>query len=178
MIADVIGTVQVDARLGRVTAAVRRNVSSAVLKSALQLSAYIKSQKLSGQVLKVRTGRLRASITHRMYEQPGSVFATVGTNVVYGRVHEFGLSMDQTIRSHMRLVSVVFGRVLAQPVQVSVRSHTRHVNLPARAFMRPALEERRDEITKAIETAAREQSAFSPGARDIPAGLVDGAQRA
>src|SRR6185295_20097515 len=43
---------------------------------------------LTWKVLHVRTGRLRQSV-HRSH-QTGTLTATIGTNVVYARIHEFG----------------------------------------------------------------------------------------
>jgi phage gpG-like protein len=46
--------------------------------------------KLSGPVLKNRTGTLRRSINYRIAETGTSIKAFVGTNVVYARIHEYG----------------------------------------------------------------------------------------
>jgi len=63
-----------------------------VLALALKLTALVK-QKLSGEVLHVRTGRLRRSIHLEMERGSNTVVAVVGTNVSYARLHELGQSV-------------------------------------------------------------------------------------
>jgi phage gpG-like protein len=58
------------------------------LKQALQRSAIL-VQNDAKRGTPVDTGRLRASITHALDSRPVPLYATVGTNVAYGRwVHE------------------------------------------------------------------------------------------
>lgn len=70
-----------------------------VLSLALMRTA--KSEFLSGprpNVLDVVTGRLRRSITAKVREENTNQFVlSFGTNVVYGRIHEYG---GQTGRKH------------------------------------------------------------------------------
>ena len=93
-------------------------IKTSLFQSALFLAGWIKTNRLSGprpQFLGVVTGRLRSSITATPTEKAGNVyFCRIGTNVVYGRIHEYG---GQTGRNHL-------------------------VNMPARPFMRPAVEDR------------------------------------
>ena len=53
----------------------------------------IKTGYLTGprpEKLGVVTGRLRSSITYLMTPNPGKITAEIGTNVIYGAVHEYG----------------------------------------------------------------------------------------
>ena len=78
-------------KMDRLPPRIRQRVGErALLKSALLLEAHIKQNKLSGQVLRVRSGRLRSSISHRLEPIGQDLTARVGTNVVYARIHEFG----------------------------------------------------------------------------------------
>lgn len=122
----------------------------AVTTLAIKLTAKVKT-KLSGQVLKVRTGRLRRSVHYEVTNEPGRITAEVGTNVSYARVHEFGGKF--TVPQHIRMQSKVFGRALPAPIAVMVRSHER--NAPQRAFLTPSLVEMQGEIETALKDAVR-----------------------
>lgn len=88
---------------------IRRSMDEATL----YMQAWVTKNRLTGPrptYLGVVTGRLRASITAGKTSKTGNTYkASIGTNVVYGPVHEFGF---------------------------------RARNIPARPFLRPALEER------------------------------------
>jgi len=78
-------------KMGRLPSRIREAVGrKALLQSALLLERHIKTEKLSGQVLHVRSGRLRSSISHRLEPIGQDLTARVGTNLVYARIHEFG----------------------------------------------------------------------------------------
>lgn len=104
-----------------------------------KLLSKVKSDKLSGGVLNVRTGNLRRSINAK-FSSDGKQ-GTVGTNVVYGAVHELGLSA--VIREHIRIQKMVFGRPV-DPFEVKVSQHTKI--FPERSFLRSALAEMEPEI--------------------------------
>jgi len=74
-----------DARL-RSTEIIRTEME----RQAISLTRYIQEQKLSGQVLRSRTGDLRRSITYRMRDTAESFEAIVGTNLSYAGAHELG----------------------------------------------------------------------------------------
>lgn len=61
------------------------------------LRGYIVKNKLSGQKLKVRTGRLRSGIQKEVRGSKDEVVGRVGTNVKYGRIHELGGPVRDTI---------------------------------------------------------------------------------
>lgn len=121
-----------------------------VKRVATDVSARTKDQKLSGQVLKVQSGRLRRSINYRTDETETGIEALVGTNVSYGRAHEFGFSGSVTVKAHLRTVRQAFGRKLRSAKKVEVRTHSRNVNLPERSFLRSSLREMRSEIDSRI----------------------------
>jgi HK97 gp10 family phage protein len=74
------------------------NVGKAVLKGCLTVERAAKesivgpSNEVSepGEPPKIKTGRLRASITHRVMYEDGQVVGEVGTNVEYALPLEFG----------------------------------------------------------------------------------------
>lgn len=134
-------TAEVVQKVGMIGPRVRVELRTSVLKLAIGMVAFVKEKKLSGQVLRNRTGTLRRSITHKMQEQPESIRATVGTNVSYARVHEFGWEGKV-------LIDQAFGRQLKYPVWKSVR-------LPERSFLRSSLKDKAEDIKKELRAAVR-----------------------
>jgi phage gpG-like protein len=134
----------------RITAGLRE----AINRATFDLVGYVKERKLSDQVLRVRTGRLRRSITGKVTEENGQPVGIVGTNVSYARVHEFGFRGRVKVRAHARKVK---GK------KVPVRAHSRDVDIPKRAFLVPSLNERmpayKNWMTQAVQEATR-----APGA--------------
>jgi len=59
-------------------------------RMAIVTQTMVKEYKLSGQVLKVRTGTLRRSINQKVYSDAKEIRAVVGTNVPYAGIHEYG----------------------------------------------------------------------------------------
>lgn len=120
-----------------------------------------KRQYLSGPRplrLDRRTGRLRGSIAVSVEDAAGSgVRGKIGTNVVYARAHEKGFRGAVSVRAHTRKVKSrnVYGaerrvsksgkayakKVVAATGLAFVKGHTRRMNLPARPFLRPAIED-------------------------------------
>lgn len=114
------------------------------------------SPYLSGKALRHRSGRLLKSIDTDVKIQGDKVIGKIGTNVVYGRVHELGFKGPVRVGAHERTIRQAFGRPIA-PTRISVGAHTRNVDIPARPFLRPALEDNlpkiRGILAKRIEEA-------------------------
>jgi phage gpG-like protein len=68
----------------------RRAMLMAMQSTTLGISAYVKERGLSGQVLHIRTGRLKSSINGTAQMVGNIVTGKVGTNVVYAPIHELG----------------------------------------------------------------------------------------
>lgn len=116
------------------------DIKAEIRRVSIDVLALVKDQKLSGQVLKVQTGRLRRSINQRVKESETGIEALVGTNVSYGRVHEFGFTGTVNVKEHMRKGKQAY----------TVRAHTRNVNLPERSFLRSSLNDMRQDIDQRI----------------------------
>lgn len=125
-------------------------------RESLELTAYVKEDKLSGQVLNVRTGTLRRSIHRDLRTTANEVVATVGTNVEYARIHEYGFHGEQSVHEHLRMMKQAFGRPVRNPRPIRVRAHVRRVDLPERSFLRSALADLEARITEGAGEAARE----------------------
>jgi phage gpG-like protein len=131
-------------------------IRTTVKKLTFKLQAKIKNEKLTGQVLNVRTGRLRRSINAEFQELSGGLIqGLVGTNVPYAKPHEYGFSGEQQVKEYVQKRKQVFGRMLKDPIQVTIRAHVRHVNIPEKSFMRSALEELRPEIIEEFQAAIK-----------------------
>jgi phage gpG-like protein len=155
--ATLIGDDRVIQALAAMPARVQAGLVRAVTALSLQVQQRVQEQKLSGQVLRVRTGTLRRSITATVETAPDSVIGTVGTNVPYGRAHEYGFHGVVTVKAHLRTITKAFGRALKEgSKQISVGAHPRQVNLPERSFLRSALKDLQPQIEQKLAQAVTE----------------------
>lgn len=136
---EIKGDREVVADLRRFDAAARGEIQKGIGRITLKLLTRVKAQKLSGQALNVRTGRLRRSITQRIESGADEISGIVGTNVDYAAAHEYGFKGAVTVKQHLRLVKQAFGRPLKSPVWATVGAHTKNANIPERSFLRSAL---------------------------------------
>jgi phage gpG-like protein len=121
-----------------------------MVRLALKMVAMVKG-KLSGEVLKVRSGRLRRSITWRGFKDANSSTVTVGTNVKYAKTHELGLTIPAHIvraRRGKALKFMVGGKLLFRK-QVRIPA----VKMPKRSFLQASLEQMRPTIKAELEKA-------------------------
>jgi phage gpG-like protein len=180
VIAELLGGPQVLNHLTSLPEEAQRVLKSEVRSLAVELAGYVKESKLTGEVLHVRTGRLRRSITFRVDEQGSQITGIVGTNVEYAAAHEFGVDMFKmvTVREYLRKCksrnryAITRGRaftaedgskghmlkrvVSAEGVAV-VHSFNRnqHIVLPEKSFLRSALKDLGPEIREDLEAAVR-----------------------
>jgi len=135
----------------RVEDELRKEIEALTIK----LLRKVKAEKLSGQVLKNRTGTLRASINYKMEISARSIYGKVGTNKEYAAAHEYGFDGVVNVQEHLRMMTTAFGKKLLAPKQVSVRAHTVHMQLPERSFLRSSLREMRPEIQERLQSALK-----------------------
>jgi phage gpG-like protein len=114
-------------------------------RAALLVQTQSKENKLSGQVLNVITGRLRRSINTQITETQSGVLGTVGTNVAYAHVHEFGFSGTVSVREHLRRSKL--GK------EFTVRAHSMKMNVREKSFLRSALSDMAEGIRAEFENA-------------------------
>lgn len=118
--------------------AVTRRMQEIVIK----LTRLVKADKLTGQVLHVRTGTLRRSITPNVSQQGNLIVGTVTTNIRYGLLWEFG----GTIPAYQRLVTKAWGRAVREPKMATW--HAREV--APRSFIRSGMEDMMPEIRRSL----------------------------
>lgn len=166
-------------RYGTIPKRVEGALRQAIEDLSITLQRTVK-QKLSGEVLNTVTGNLRSSINRQIYGEGAALSASVGTNVIYAAMHEYGFTGDETVRAHIRrnreqmsratkTYTNKFGTISKHVAQtgkygrstgaVAVGSFTRHMVMPERSFLRSSLQEMaptiRKTITKAIMAEVR-----------------------
>ena len=152
--AQLVGGEAVLDRLRALPEAGNAGVARAIAKLGLALQNDVQQDKLSGQVLSVRTGALKSSIDVTMRQSATSVTATVFTDLDYAAAQEYGFSGMVSVRAGLRLIKEAFGRPVAGET-VSVGAHSRRMNLPERSFLRSALDDLAADISAGVEDALR-----------------------
>lgn len=172
---EVVGGAEVVAHLGQVGAMVQQFVAAAVERAGYAVQARAE-QKLSGEVLKVRTGRLRRSINTQVVNSPTEATAQVGTNIEYAAIHEYGFDGIEQVREYTRHSVVRFRatrEAIAHDIETrkaimfgtgrrasayalapgTVRAHERHMVMPERSYLRSSLQELAPSITEWLHEA-------------------------
>ena len=140
---------------------INSGVQREIMRLALKMTGKV-MDKLSGDVLRVRTGHLRRSIHPEWDFKPGYSGATVGTNVEYAGIHEYGFSGSVQVKSFQREMTKAFGKPIS-PTQVTVRAHTRNINIAERSFLRTTWREMNSEIVEGLQKAiAKELKEIKP----------------
>lgn len=142
---QILGAETVQARFSRVGEEAKRRVRQAVNRQGVELLRLVK-QKLSDDVLHVRTGRLRRSINTQNQDDGSTFRSSTGTNVVYARVHELGFQGTVQVREHMRQ---------SKNGAFPVSAHAMRMNIPKRSFLASSLEARKVEIRVALLDAIK-----------------------
>lgn len=152
--ASLVGGSTVLDRLRQMPEAARQGVARAVAQLGIDLQNNVQQNKLSGEVLRVRSGTLRQSIMLQTDQSGTAATATVWSNVDYAAAQEYGFSGTVSIRATLRQIKEAFGRPIAAKT-VSVRPYGRRMDLPERSFLRSALDDMTPDISAGIEDALR-----------------------
>ena len=122
---------------------VHASLVMAFTRIAIGLQQYIVTQKLEGQVLHHRSGKLIRSIQQHIEDSGNTIAAVVqaGSLAPYAAVHEWGGMFN--IPEHQSFSRA--GRAF------SVRAHT--ATFPERSFMRSSLREYKDTALREIRAA-------------------------
>ena len=150
----IVGTDAVIVRLEQIPDHVRSALRQAVEAEAIKLTAYVKEQKLSGQTLKTQTGTLQRSINYQLQDEGDRIAATVGTNVVYAAIHEYGGATQAHIIEARNKKALAF-QMGGQDVVVKRVNHPGSW-MPERSFLRSSLAENAGSIRDAIQRAVAE----------------------
>lgn len=116
-------------RLDRIRKTIPQSSLLAMRDATMFIQQYIVRVKLSGQVLKRKTGRLAGSIDREEFTVGGGVVGRIGSNVKYARIHELG----GTIKAK----NVPYLRFYVDGHWVSIKE----VKIPARPYIMSSLNE-------------------------------------
>ncbi len=143
------------ARLRALPGGVNFGLVRAITKLAADLQRKVQQDELSGQLLSARSGALRSSIEVSVDQRGTAITATVLSNSEYARVHEYGFAGTVNVRASLRRITEAFGRPISGKT-INVGAHSRKMDLPARSFLRSALEDMAPAIRGEVENALRE----------------------
>src|SRR6516164_3045567 len=138
--AYLVGDLQLLERLRALPDAINSGLLRGITQLGIELQRHVQQDKLSGQVLRSRTGSLRSSIGLRVDQSDGAFTASVFTDSRYADVQEYGFAGTVSVRASLGRVREVFGRPISEKT-VSVRAYDRRMNLPERSFLRSALKD-------------------------------------
>lgn len=142
----VFGKTELVDKYRRRTALLTSRLQDSMASQMVRLADYIRASKLSGTPLNRRSGRLSRSISGSAATEGSKVIGTVGSKgIPYAHVHETGGAFE--IPAHERVITMVFGRPIV-PKTIMVGSYT--ANYPQRAFLKPSLNEKHDNIISAL----------------------------
>jgi bacteriophage HK97-gp10 putative tail-component len=150
-----VGDRQVLKRLHALPDVVNSSLLRAITQLGIELQRDVQQDKLSGQVLRSRTGSLRSSINLRIDRSGGTITADVFSDSRYAGVQEYGFAGTVSIGASLRRIREAFGRPIAERT-VSVRAYDRRMDLPQRSFLRSALDEMGPTIRGEVQAALAE----------------------
>ena len=115
----------------------------------------MQQDKLSGQVLKSRSGSLRSSIDLTVDQSGGAITASVSSGSRYAGAQEYGFAGTVSVRTSLRRITKAFGRPIAETT-INVRAYDRRMDLPERSFLRSALEDMGPAVREEVQAALTE----------------------
>jgi hypothetical protein len=101
---DLIGDESALDRLRAMPDAARSGLARAIAKPGVDLQNNVQQDKLSGQVLKTRSGLLKSSIDVQTDQSNTAITAIVFTDVDYAAAQEYGFSGTVNVRASLRQI--------------------------------------------------------------------------
>jgi len=148
--ATVVGAESVRLNFVNASARSRERIREEVERLSIQLQRKVKEEKLSGQVLHVKTGRLKRSINKSVRVNGDEIVGTVGTNVNYGAFWERGF--DRPVGADASGGLANLGGLARE---IHIYKHPPGIkHFAARPFLAPSLEEMRPEVRMRLARAA------------------------
>lgn len=113
--------------------AIAAGAARGMSRATIALQRTVMETKLSGQVLKNRTGNLRRSITQQVIAEQDQIRGVVGVDRTawYGKLHEYGATVSATSR----------------------RGKSYTIHFKERSFLRSSLAEQKDRILDELRGA-------------------------
>jgi hypothetical protein len=153
--AYLVGDAPLLERLRALPDAINSGLVRGLTQLGIELQRHVQEDKLSGQVLRSRTGSLRSSLSLEVDQSGGAVTASVFTDSQHARVQEYGFAGTVSVRASLRRIREAFGRPITEKT-IAVRAYDRRMNLPERSFLRSALEDMAPAIRDEVEAALAE----------------------
>jgi hypothetical protein len=153
--AYLVGDEQLLERLRALRDAVNAGLARCIAQLGIDLQRDVQQDKLSGQVLKIRTGGLKSSLDYSVDQSVRGATAEVFTALRYGGAQEYGFTGTVSVGASLRRIRQAFGRPIAEKT-ISVRVYDRRMSLPERSFLRAALDDMTPAIRDAVDTAVAE----------------------
>jgi len=142
-----VGDTELYEQLQQMSPLVQRLVMAKVQSLGIELQRHIVQDKLSGQVLNVKTGNLRRSIQLAITNESGSITAKVfsSNDVKYAAIHEFGGTIVPSKAKALSWIGPDGKRIFAHSVTLKERS-----------FMRSSLADQKQSIIAGLTAAVAE----------------------
>jgi hypothetical protein len=153
--AYLVGDEQLLERLRGISDAVNSGLARCITQLGIDLQRNVQQDKLSGQVLKSRTGTLKSSIDRRVDQNARGATTDIFTALRYGAAQEYGFTGTVSVGASLRRIREAFGRPIAEKT-ISVRAYERRMALPERSFLRSALDDMTPAIREAVDSALAE----------------------
>lgn len=153
---EIIGDDEVARKFQNLPAKIRQALRAKIFALTLSLEAHIKLNKLSGQVLKTVSGRLKRSIQSEVIDRIDIITGTVFSSgdVPYNAIHEFG---GRTPPSEIIPVKAQALRFMFHgKLTFAKRVHHPGSVMPERSFMRSGLSDMKEKIVSELTTTVRE----------------------
>lgn len=149
----IVGSRSLVGRMERLPPTVRAVLRAKIQVLRLKLEAKVKRDKLSGQVLKVRSGALRRSIASKVEETATTITGKVFSSgdVKYARIHELGGTTPAHVIEPNKAKALAF----AMGGKMIFRKRVNHPGskMPERSYLRSSLREMASEITTELKAA-------------------------
>lgn len=170
----IIGSEKITTRFNKIQAQALPKLTARIQKVVIKLQGAVIKDKLSGQVLNVRSNNLRSSIHQSVTTSGGTITGIVGTNVEYAAYHEYGLNDTINVKEHLRRtkaekIAYVKGKNKGKlnplamrkaqkkkAATITVKAHTRKVNYPEHSYLRSAMADMQGEIRVEISEGMKE----------------------
>lgn len=147
----VVGDQELRARFDSMPQRVHDRLLGAITSLALKLQNHVVQDKLSGQVLKRRTGKLAGSIHNSVQDAGTSITGRVySSGINYAAIHEFGGHIPERRPVNAKALHWVSGGkdVFAM--------YARAFDMPERSYLRSSLADMREEIIAGMTNAVRD----------------------
>lgn len=154
----ITGADVVEGHLRRAPAEIRKSLVKTMTAIGFDWQGYVQRSKLSGQVLKQRSGWLSSHVHAETKDTGETVTTTVGVDtraVPYAAIHEYGGAINVPEVQDKLMVFVT-----KQGDTVFTRKHRAYtVHMPERSYLRSSLRDKEQQYSDAIRRAVYEGAA-------------------